>query len=242
MLITIMQLIASGAPANEIAIHVVCCLFAILISFSFHEFMHAYVATWLGDPTPGDMGRVTLNPLAHLDKTGTILLLTIGIGWGKPVVYNPRKLTRLKGKRAQSRMEIMVALAGVTGNFAIAFVSTIILAFLVAFGNQEVGVIFMLSKLCVYLITFSLMLLGFNLIPLPPLDGFRVVEHILPVKWKYMGWYRTFERYAPMGLMVLMLSSYFTGFSVLSVLVDIMKWPFQTVLDLLLNFLVDLLG
>ena len=65
-------------------------LFALTLSFSVHEFMHAAVAVWLGDPTPRNMGRLTLNPIAHVDPVGTILLLIAGFGWGKPVMYNPR--------------------------------------------------------------------------------------------------------------------------------------------------------
>ncbi|MBO4635514.1 MAG: site-2 protease family protein [Clostridiales bacterium] len=236
MLITILDLIGQGYTAQEIIFYVFIMLFALLISFSFHEFMHAYVATILGDPTPGDMGRVTLNPLAHIDPSGAVLILLAGFGWGKPVVYNPRKLTRLQSKTA---MEIMVALAGVTGNFIIALICTIGAAVVAGTGAAD-GSLKGLYLIFMYTSYFSLMLLGFNLIPLPPLDGYQVLHHIVPVKVRYTRPYQTFENIAPKLLLVLFGIGFVTRISVLSILVNLIKWPFEKLLELIFNLIVGL--
>ena len=163
--------------------------FALVISFSFHEFMHAFVADWLGDNTPRLYGRVTMNPKAHLDPMGTVLLLLVGFGWGKPVAYNPNKLNRFKSRRF---MNIMVSLAGVFGNFLIALVSMIIVSIIMlatgfATNNPVVTCMYYVSDgiagqgdvpmyaavfcwLFYYTFLFSLSLMAFNLIPIPPLE------------------------------------------------------------------------
>ena len=113
----LIQLLRSGLDVREIIYFVIIYVIALMLAFSIHEFMHASVAVWLGDPTPRNMGRLTINPLAHLDPMGTILLLVAGFGWGKPVMYNPSNLHKFKSRRW---MNIMVHLAGVTGNFILA--------------------------------------------------------------------------------------------------------------------------
>ena len=112
----LLVLLQQGLSVQEIIYLGIILIFAMTLSFSFHEFMHAAVAVWLGDETPRNMGRLTLNPLAHIDPVGAILLLLAGFGWGKPVMYNPNRLHRFKSHRL---MNIMVHLAGVTGNFVI---------------------------------------------------------------------------------------------------------------------------
>ena len=90
---------SSDMSVQQIVFSALLMFFALCISFSIHEFMHAKVSDWLGDDVARLQGRVTLNPLAHLDPMGTILILLVGFGWGKPVMYNPNNLSRFKSKR-----------------------------------------------------------------------------------------------------------------------------------------------
>lgn len=163
---------------------------ALLASLTFHEFAHAFVADRLGDPTAKALGRVTLNPLAHLDPLGTILLLVAGFGWGKPVPFNPTMLKNPKSGAA------LISLAGPASNFLLAGVFALLL-------HALRGVIPPSSFVngFLYLAVFYNLALGlFNLIPLHPLDGFKVVNGFLPEslsnQWLQM---------APYGIFLLLL-------------------------------------
>lgn len=230
MIVTLLQ---QGLSAQEIIYLVLIMLFAMTLSFAFHEFMHAAVAVWLGDETPRNMGRLTLNPLAHIDPVGAILLLLAGFGWGKPVMYNPNRLHRFKSHRL---MNIMVHLAGVTGNFVIALVANIIAmlfaALSVRFSNMEM-VCRALYDLFSYTHYFSLLLLAFNLIPIPPLDGFHVLEELLPVKVRYSEGYKKFQRFAPYIIFVVFLIGRFTTIPLLSTLIELIERPFAALIDLI---------
>ena len=237
---------------QEIILLVIVMLFALTISFSFHEFMHAWVADRLGDSTPRMYGRVTLNPMAHLDPMGTILLLLVGFGWGKPVVYNPSRLSRLKSRKL---MNIMVTLAGVTGNFIIALVSMCIISLImlltgfptmvpivdvITYINAGMsgmpGVPFYAAIFCYlfyYTFMFSMSLLAFNLLPIPPLDGFHFWEHLLPVKVTYSEWFKKFAQYGPMVLMILIILGNFSGYDVLGVIMEFIEIPFLLVIELI---------
>ncbi len=230
MIVTLLQ---QGLSAQEIIYLVLIMLFAMTLSFAFHEFMHAAVAVWLGDETPRNMGRLTLNPIAHIDPWGAILLLVAGFGWGKPVMYNPNRLKRFKSLRL---MNIMVHLAGVTGNFIIALVANIFallfMGLTIRFTNMAT-VFNAMYDLFSYTRFFSLMLLAFNLLPIPPLDGFHVVEELLPVKVRYSNGYRKFQQFAPMIIFIVFLSSRFTNIPLLSVLVELIEVPFAWLIDLI---------
>lgn len=144
---------------------------ALLLSLSVHEFAHAFSALKLGDPTPKMMGRVTLNPLKHLDPIGTaVLIITmlggVGFGWAKPVVFNPANLNNPK------RDTGIVAIAGPISNLLIASVGILIMAF---FG---LGSLF--NTILAQIILTNVVLAFFNLIPIHPLDGFNVVSSFLP--------------------------------------------------------------
>ena len=229
----IVRLIGSGLEPREIIYLVIIYIIALTLSFSIHEFMHASVAVWLGDPTPKNMGRVTLNPIAHVDPVGTVLLLVAGFGWGKPVMYNPSNLHRFKNHRW---MNIMVHLAGVTGNFLLAIVSMIFYSLFnhlaLAFEGNIILTTFVDLFYCIYL--FSMMLLAFNLLPIPPLDGFHVLQELLPYKVRYSQGYRNFERMSPMIIWVVFLIGMVSRISILGTVVDIIQWPFQKIIGFIL--------
>ena len=168
----------------------VLVVLALVLSITIHEFAHAYVATKLGDNTAKDLGRVSLNPLAHLDPIGTLMLVFVGFGWGKPVPFNPYALKNPKVDSA------LISVAGPISNFILA----IILAVIAKFVNPD-GIFFAF----IYLTIFYNLILGiFNLIPLHPLDGFKVVYGILPQNLAWQ-WQQT-EQYGIYVLMLLVLT------------------------------------
>ena len=164
---------------------------ALILSLSFHEFAHAFVADRLGDGTPRAMGRYTLNPLAHLDPVGSLFLLVAGFGWGKPVPINPFNF------KNPLKHQAFVALAGPMSNFILA----IIVALIIKFTGAS-GLIFTFLYLVV---TFNLFLGFFNLIPFGPLDGFKIIQGFLPgdlaVQWAQM------EKYGFIILLVLVITN-----------------------------------
>ena len=152
---------------------------SLIIAITFHEFSHAYVATKLGDNTARSLGRLSLNPLAHLDPFGTILIFFAGFGWGKPVPVNPVYL-RIGYRRGMS----VVSLAGPFSNILAALVFAIPLraglADSNAIGLSVLGQTDVLGYALVSLVFWNLVLAVFNLLPIAPLDGFKVVLGLLP--------------------------------------------------------------
>ncbi|MCQ2529474.1 MAG: site-2 protease family protein [Saccharofermentans sp.] len=237
----LVEILKGNYTGRELLFIVLVTLFALTLSFSIHEFMHAAVATWLGDDTPGYMGRLTLNPGAHLDPVGTLCILLLGFGWGKPVVFNPNKLTRFKSKRL---MRILVSLAGVFGNFLLALIASIIMTIVgakIGFNvfNTSNGLSMML--VLVYLHQFSLGLLAFNLLIIPPLDGFHVLEELIPIKFKYSDLWKGFCTIGPRVLTVLILVGSMTGVHVLSYIVVWIEMPFEFIIQLICNLLWSIL-
>lgn len=158
---------------------------ALVISISIHEFAHAYIADRLGDPTAKLLGRVTLNPKAHLDPMGTILLLIAGFGWGKPVPFDARNLSNPKRDAA------IISFAGPLSNIILALLFSLV--FRVVGGNGLVGIFLQLT------VQYNLVLAIFNLIPVHPLDGFKVVNGFLPRELSYQ-WLQM----APYGMWILL--------------------------------------
>ena len=229
----IIDLFRQGLSAQEIIYYLIIFLFALTLSFSFHEFMHAAVAVWLGDETPRNMGRLTLNPIAHIDPWGTVLLLLAGFGWGKPVMYNPNRLKRFKSQRG---MNIMVHLAGVTGNFILGYFAYVLFIMFSSLAIKFSGASFALNAIADafnYTFAFSMMLLAFNLLPIPPLDGFHVLQELLPYKVRSSEGYRKFERMSPMIILGIFMISTFSRISILSYLVEKIQTPFIMLINLL---------
>ncbi|MGN1270106.1 MAG: site-2 protease family protein [Clostridia bacterium] len=156
----------------------------VLIAITFHEYAHALAAYKLGDDTPKYQGRLSLNPLTHLDPIAVIMLLFTHIGWGKPVQVNPNNFTRKISARAG---EAIVAAAGPLMNFILALVGTIIFYALQVFATSfavgtQAGLIIM--TMLQYAVIVNIGLGVFNLIPLPPLDGSKVLMLFLPYNAK----------------------------------------------------------
>lgn len=155
----------------------------VIIAITFHEFAHAFVADKLGDDTPRRQGRLSLNPLAHIDPVGFLMLIFVHFGWGKPVEINPTNFNR---KKSMSGQEALVALAGPLMNIIIAFILTIVYfaieTYAYAFTLTKLGWIIML--MIAMAINVNIGLGVFNLVPLPPLDGSKILIHFLPSKAK----------------------------------------------------------
>lgn len=154
---------------------------AVVIAITIHEYSHAKAADMLGDKTPRSQGRLTLNPLSHLDPFGFILLMFAHVGWGKPVEINPNNFTSNKSKGA---CEAIVSLAGPVSNFILAFllilISRLISIFAPGLGRTFYGEILLVLMEITIIVNIGLGV--FNLIPLPPLDGEKIFRHILPYK------------------------------------------------------------
>ncbi len=188
----------SGLLTDETALlGLLLSLPAILIAITFHEFAHAFVADRLGDDTPRNQGRLSLNPLSHLDFMGTIMLIFAGFGWGKPVQIDPRNFNR---NINMSVAEAIVAAAGPIMNFILAIIFTIIYCAIVKFSPETVGMLHFLGEinpqtLIVLLIeaciSINIALGVFNLIPLPPLDGSKILKGFLPYQMR--NWFIKYE-------------------------------------------------
>jgi len=165
-------------------------LVALIVAITVHEFSHAFAADRLGDPTPRLQGRLTLNPMAHLDPLGTIMLLIARFGWGKPVVFDPFNL------RYPRRDAAIISLAGPGSNMLLATVLSLILhAFL---ANPYAMFAYILIQ---PIIVMNVVLAIFNLVPIHPLDGFAIVRGILPPE--YARQWQELESYGMIFLLFL---------------------------------------
>jgi len=183
----------------------------VLVAISFHEAAHAMIADYLGDPTPRRLGRVSLNPLVHLDLIGTLLLVLVHFGWGKPVPVDP---THLRNPR---RDLVWISLAGPLANLLTAGLFGLILRLsgpsLLAGDAPELLIYSMLRGL----VLISLLLAFFNLLPLPPLDGSKILSGLLPLAYA-----RHYVRHAGMlswGLIAIILLERLTEISILGPLI-----------------------
>jgi len=176
---------------------------AIVIAMSVHEFAHAYAADKLGDPTPGMMGRLTLNPIVHVDIIGLVMLFIAQIGWARPVMINPRYF---KNPR---RDDILVSLAGPFANLITAFLSLFTLYAIDAYtGSIARGTELVFTLITIYNINFAI----FNLLPIPPLDGSSIIKNLLPYSW--VEQIESLERYSIFLFIILINLPFFRTFFV----------------------------
>lgn len=161
---------------------------AVLVAITVHEYAHAAIADRLGDPTPRLRGRLSLNPIVHLDLLGTLLLLIAGFGWARPVEVNPRYFTN--GRRDM----MLVAVAGPLANVTVVFLVGLLLQTDVLSGAGP------LLRLASAVIFINAVLAVFNLIPIPPLDGSRILSGLLPARQAL-----AYDHLAPYGPLLLLL-------------------------------------
>ena len=182
--------ILRGASGIEIAILFLARLFVVFCTLPVHEYAHAFVADKLGDKTARLSGRLTLNPMAHIDILGAIMILFVGFGYAKPVPVNPRNFKNPKKGMA------LTALAGPFSNILMAVVFMFLSNVLSLFGSslfvQAFYVFFSFAA------SINIGLAVFNLIPIPPLDGSRVLELLIPDKYYYK--FAQYERYIVIGI------------------------------------------
>lgn len=177
----------------------------VLIALTFHEFCHGFVSSKLGDPTPRYTGRLTLNPLAHLDPVGTILMILTGFGWAKPVQINPRYYKNPKWGMA------ITAIAGPLSNLLLAFVAMILytIIFIISYKTGLfASSLYNISYFIQLFAQVNLCFMVFNIIPIPPLDGSRVLGLFLSDSAYFK--LQRFERYSMIVIIVLSLMGVFS--------------------------------
>lgn len=181
IVLAILVVMSFASMSRDAWLSLLLTLPAVIIAITFHEFAHAYAADKLGDTTPRNQGRLTLNPLSHLDPFGFVLLMFAHIGWGKPVQINPNNFN---SNKSLSFCESIVALAGPLMNFFIAIVCTVAYVLIYKLGGMFFktyagGLIMTLLGIT---ISVNIGLGVFNLVPLPPLDGEKIFRNILPYR------------------------------------------------------------
>jgi Zn-dependent protease len=186
-----------GNPSPPVFVGI---LVALVVGITFHEFSHALVADQLGDHRPRALGRVSINPLRHLDPLGALFFLIAGFGWGKPVPVNAYAL------RAGRIGLTMVALAGPLANFLVAAVVAVIFRVMLLAGLLDASFPNEVMQLIVY---FNVALGLFNLIPIPPLDGYNVVLPLLPPRQAFAV--QRYAQYGYIALLLLLVLSYGPG-------------------------------
>ena len=167
---------------------------ALLLALTVHEYAHGAVSYSLGDPTPKLEGRLTMNPLAHLDIMGTLMLVLVGFGWAKPVMINPSYYRHPKS-------DIMkVSFAGPGANLFLCFLAILFMFILTKMGARSSGVFTFLRWLMMYNVWFAF----FNLIPIPPLDGSKILMELLPnsAAYKYETMVAPYSMYILIGLCI----------------------------------------
>lgn len=186
----------------------------LLYSIILHELAHGWVAYRMGDPTARLQGRLTLNPLSHLDPVGTILLFLVGFGWARPVPVN------LANIGASGRRFVLVSSAGIVANMLLAFVSILLFQLISpAPGGTAATILY-------YMAQINIMLAAFNLIPIPPLDGSKMLMGFLPERAQ-----NAFSRLEPYGLFIIVGLLYVGA---LDPLIAFFRWLILAVIRLLL--------
>ncbi len=190
--ICVLSMVAGYLSSPSELLSLLLSIPGVLIAITFHEYAHAFAAYKLGDDTAKIQGRLTLNPFKHMDPIGIIMLLFLGFGWGKPVQVDSRNFNR---NISASKAEAIVSIAGPLANFILAIVFSIITVITMKFGLLSGLSIRATLTIEIILQSIILMNIGlgiFNLIPLPPLDGSKVLNHFLP--YNAQVWFRNNEQ------------------------------------------------
>lgn len=210
---------------------------AILIALSVHEWAHAYAAYKLGDPTAKYAGRLTLNPISHLDPLGTLLFVIVGFGWGKPVPVDPRYF------KNEKRDTAIVAAAGPASNIVLTIIALIILSLTgtdlpssimgLASSTLPTTLTGVLLQICALSVVINILLMAFNLLPIAPLDGSKIVRIFVP--YQHEQQYENFMMRGPTILLFILIIDNFVGIPILSGWINAIMQPTYSVLATMIN-------
>lgn len=201
-------------------------LVVLVVAFSVHEFAHAWTANYFGDDTPRSQGRLTLNPLVHIDPLGALLLIVAGFGWARPVMVDPVAL-----EQRSPAAPMLVALAGPASNLLLALAAAVpVQAGLVTLGQTSSGFLPSAFQLIDEFVFINLLLMLFNLIPLAPLDGEKVLTYFLPPVGK-----RLMEQIRPYGPLLLMAMIFLLPYAGINLLDFLIGEPIRALYFLLLG-------
>lgn len=201
-------ILSSGGTWSEKLLYILISVFCVLLSLTLHELGHGLAAYAMGDKTAKYSGRLSLNPLHHLEPLGAICLFLFGFGWAKPVPVNPYNF-----KNQKSGM-VLTSLAGPFTNFIIAFIANVIMTIIgtITFTGRGIGfdIATICYTLCYYMMIMNLGLGIFNLIPVPPLDGSKVLGAVLPTNLYFS--YMKYEQFGFIILIILINLPFFNSF------------------------------
>jgi len=185
---------------------------SILLALTIHEYAHAWMANRFGDSTAKMLGRLSFNPFVHLDPIGTLMLFIVGFGWAKPVPVDIRYFSNPK------RMMLWVALAGPLSNILVALISGLLVIFFSSSNFMYHPNTAIVGNILVYSLQINLVLAFFNMFPIPPLDGSKILRGLLP--YKYNSFLNQLEQSGPFILIGIILFGYLTGFSIIWLLIS----------------------